>query len=94
LDLAIARAEVTVESLINEAEAARRAAMEARQYSAAVAAIKEKGILSGKRVERNEQGAPGEFADLENMTADELGAFVAKTAAEMLHRPRIRLTIR
>jgi hypothetical protein len=35
--------------------------MEAKQYSAAVAAIKEKGILSGKRIERSERGEPGEF---------------------------------
>jgi len=50
-----------------------------------LAAVKEKGVLTGVRVERNEQGAPGKFADLENMTADELKAFVAKTAAEMLY---------
>jgi hypothetical protein len=53
--------------------------------TAALAAVKEKGVLTGVRVERNEQGSPGEFADLENMTADELRAFVAKTAAEILH---------
>jgi len=29
--------------------------------SAAVAAIKEKGVLSGQRIEREEVGAPGEF---------------------------------
>jgi hypothetical protein len=34
-------------------------------------ARKEKGVLSGKRVERCESGAPGEFADLENMTAEQ-----------------------
>jgi hypothetical protein len=32
------------------------------QFSAAVAAIKEKGVLSGKRVERSERGAPGKLA--------------------------------
>jgi hypothetical protein len=36
------------------------------------------GLLRGKRIERREQGLPGEFADIENMTADELKAFVAK----------------
>jgi hypothetical protein len=30
-------------------------------WSAAVAAIKEKGVLSGKRIERSERGEPGEF---------------------------------
>jgi phage terminase small subunit len=67
---------VTVESLINEAEQARLGAMQAGQYAAAVAAVKEKGVLSGKRVERRESGDPGEFAAIENMTADELRAFI------------------
>ena len=67
---------MTVESLINEAEQARVAAMGAGQFSAAVAAIKEKGILSGKRVERSERGSPGEFDWLENTSADELKAFI------------------
>jgi hypothetical protein len=46
------RAAVTVESLISEAEQARRGAMEAGQYAAAVVAVKEKG-----RVERQAGGA-------------------------------------
>jgi hypothetical protein len=33
-------------------------------------------VLSGQRVERRESGGPGEFAELENMTADELRAFL------------------
>ncbi|HEY4859603.1 MAG TPA: hypothetical protein VII14_06655 [Xanthobacteraceae bacterium] len=78
-------AAVTVESLIDEAEQARRGAMEAGQYAAAVAAVKEKGVLSGKRVERRESGAPGEFADLENMTAEQLAEFIRKQAEESLH---------
>jgi hypothetical protein len=56
-----------------------------RQYAAAVAAVKEKGVLSGKRVERRESGAPGEFADLENMSAGELADFIRKQAEESLH---------
>ena len=79
------RAAVTVESLIDEAEQARRGAMEAGQYAAAVAAVKEKGVLSGKRVERRESGSPGEFADLENMTAEQLADFIRKQAEESLH---------
>jgi hypothetical protein len=31
------------------------------QLSAAIAAIKEKGVLTGKRIERGEVGGPGEF---------------------------------
>lgn len=57
------RAEVTVDSLLAEAEAARRLAMDINQPSAAIAAVKEKGVLSGKRVERSEQGLPGDFDD-------------------------------
>jgi hypothetical protein len=48
---------------------ARLAAMASGQISAAVSAIKEKGVLSGKRIERSEVGAPGEF---ETMTDEEL----------------------
>jgi len=35
--------------------------MENGQLNAAVAAIKEKGVLSSTRIERSEIGAPGEF---------------------------------
>ena len=63
--------------------------MDAGQYAAAVAAVKEKGVLSGKRVERRESGSPGEFAELENMTADELVQFIqegiAPTAGKKEH---------
>jgi hypothetical protein len=67
--LPLAKTVVTAETLINEAEEARQAAMASGQNSAAVAAIKEKGILSGKRIERAEIGTPNEF---ENMTDEEL----------------------
>jgi len=50
--------------------------MESGRYSAAVAAIKEKGILSGKRVERCERGSPGEFDWIENASVGELEAFI------------------
>ncbi|MGB8633490.1 MAG: hypothetical protein WCD69_29635 [Xanthobacteraceae bacterium] len=45
--------------------------------SAAVAAIKEKGVLSGQRIERKEVGAPGEADaqtdnELERALADRL----------------------
>ncbi len=70
------RAVVTVESLIREVDEARALAMSINQPAAAVAAIKEKGVLSGKRVERSEQGLPGEFAELDGMTTDELRAYL------------------
>src|SRR6516165_3907624 len=55
------KAVVTAESLMKEAEEVRVRAMGSGQLTAAVAAIKEKGVLSGKRVERSEVGLPGEF---------------------------------
>jgi phage terminase small subunit len=76
------RAGVTVDSLIAESEQARKGAMNAEQFAAAVAAIKEKGVLSGKRIERSERGQPGEFADLDNMSAGELAEFIRKQAQD------------
>jgi hypothetical protein len=52
-----------------EPEEVRVRAMANGQLSAAVSTIKEKGILSGKRIERSEVGTPGEF---EALTDDEL----------------------
>jgi hypothetical protein len=49
---------------MDEAEQVRVRAMESGQLNAAVAAIKEKGVLSGKRIERSEVGGPGEFDHL------------------------------
>jgi hypothetical protein len=49
---------------------------EAGQNAAAVAALKEIGVLTGIRIERRESGQPGEFADIDNMTAEELIAFL------------------
>jgi hypothetical protein len=43
--------------------------MASKQFSAAIAAIREMGVLSGQRIERREIGAPGEF---EALTDDEL----------------------
>lgn len=68
------RAEVTIESLIGEAEAARVLAMSIDNPAAAVSAIREKGVLSGKRIEKAEHGKPGDFA---NLNDDELEKFIA-----------------
>jgi hypothetical protein len=72
------RAEVTVESLIAEAEEVRKAAFEKGQFAAAIAAIKEKGVLSGKRIERVQTRQPGEF---ENMSDAELLEFLRDGSA-------------
>jgi phage terminase small subunit len=77
------RAAVTRHSLVEEAKTVLAAAKEAKQHSAAVSALKELGILAGVRIERSERGAPGEFAELECMTAAELRAYIAKALAEL-----------
>jgi hypothetical protein len=59
-----ARTIVTTETLINEAEEARVAAMRSGQNSAACTAVKVKSVLSGKWIERAEVGAPGEYEAL------------------------------
>jgi hypothetical protein len=46
--------------------------MEARQFSAAVAATKEIGVLTGHRIERSERGMPGEFDWIDKLSVDEL----------------------
>jgi hypothetical protein len=75
-----ARANVTPESLKNEAEEVRVQAMANGQLSAAINAIKEKGVLSGKRVERSEVGGPGEF---DHMSDEELHAEIMREIAEL-----------
>ena len=52
------------ESLIEQAEEVRKRAMEGNQFSAAISAIREMGVLSGMRIERKEVGPPGAFDDL------------------------------
>lgn len=69
------RVEVTVESLIEEAEAARLLAMSIEAPSAAIAAVREKGVLSGKRVERTASeltGKDGGPIETEDVSAREL----------------------
>jgi hypothetical protein len=69
------RAEVTTASLIDQAEQVFQAAMKTKQYSAAVAALREKAILAGKRIERAEKGEPGEF---DKLTEEQLDALLAE----------------
>lgn len=66
LDRGAVRAEITVESLIAEAEEVRAKALSTGQLSAALQAIREKGVLSDVRIERGEKGAPGEFAGVDS----------------------------
>ncbi len=72
------RVEVTVESLIAEAEEARQGAMQDHQWSAAVAAVKEKGVLSGVRVEKSERKS---INDVRRIHDNELDALIANLVA-------------
>jgi hypothetical protein len=55
---------LTVESIIDELDNAARLAVERGQVQAYVAAIKEKAVMAGLRIERSERGAPHEFSEL------------------------------
>jgi|SRR6516165_7797845 hypothetical protein len=71
--MAAKRNEITQDDLLSELEQARQSALDNQQASAAVAASMGKAKLLGMIVERKESGKPGDF---ENMTADELRAFI------------------
>ena len=53
--------EITLSLLIERADQIFKCATAAGQFNAAINALKELGVLSGKRVERSERGEPGEF---------------------------------
>lgn len=72
------RVEVTLASLLVEAEEARQLAMQLGQPAAAVAAIKEKGVLSGNRVEKSERKT---VSDARTLTDAELDAAIAEALA-------------
>lgn len=71
---------VTLQWLIEKAEEARALAMSNGQASAAVMAVKELGVLSGKRIERSEHGEPGEF---DRMSDEELANYIARESGEI-----------
>lgn len=75
---AAVRAEVTVASLIDEAEEVRAQALKDGQYSAAIAAIREKGVLAGVRVEKRENR---NTVDPNKMSDDELAAIASAGSA-------------
>jgi hypothetical protein len=55
------RPEITQDELIKRADEIFKLAMASGQLGAAVNALKELGILSGRRIERAERGEPGEL---------------------------------
>ena len=69
--------EITLSLLIERADMIFRQAMAAGQFNAAINALKELGVLSGKRVERSERGEPGEF---DRMSDEELREAVTESA--------------
>jgi len=75
-----ARAEVTVASLLNELEDARKLAEKINQPSAAVAATLGKAKVAGLIVDRKEVGKPGDF---EGMNVDQLREYIAREAAAL-----------
>jgi phage terminase small subunit len=73
------KAALSVESLIAEAEAVRMRAMELGQLSAAVAAIREKGILSGLRMEKSDRTI-SDKRSASDWTTAELVAFLNESS--------------
>ena len=65
------RLEITQDELIKRADEIFKLAMASGQLGAAENALKELGILSGKRIERAERGESGEF---DRMSDDEITA--------------------
>ena len=78
------KAEVTAASLIEEAEQVRAAALEAGRFSAAIAAIREKGVLAGVRVEKRESTHK---TDPKAMTDDELALIASAGSAGVVAPP-------
>jgi hypothetical protein len=74
------RLEITQDELIKRADEIFKLAMASGQLGAAVNALKELGILSGKRLERSERGELGEF---DRMSDDELRQAVADRAEQL-----------
>jgi hypothetical protein len=66
----------------------RRHALKSGQLSAPLAAIKEKGVLSGHRIERNEVGASGGFDHLSQNIG--MGSLNVRNLACALKFPYLR----
>ena len=76
--------EITLSLLIERADQIFKRAVAAGQFNAAISALKELGVLSGKRVERSERGEPGEF---DRMSDEELREAVDAQARELGYVP-------
>jgi hypothetical protein len=76
--------EITLAVLIERADQIYRQAMLAGQFNGRISALKELGVLSGKRVERSERGEPGEF---DRISDEELREAVTKIAMELGFTP-------
>ena len=75
-----AKLEIPLAVLIERADQIYRQAMLAGQFNAAISALKELGVLSGKRIERAERGEPGEF---DRMSDEELRREVLEHAEKL-----------
>jgi hypothetical protein len=71
------RSVVTRQSLIEMAKEVYLQARESGQTAAAVAALKEIGVLSGIRIERSERGSPGDFDFLDKLSVEDLRLLAA-----------------
>jgi hypothetical protein len=78
--LASERLEITHDELIKRADEIFKLAMASGQLGAALNALKELGILSGKRIERAERGELGEF---DRMSDEELRREVLEHAEKL-----------
>lgn len=78
------KAEVTTASLIDEAEQVRSKALAAGQFAAAIAAIREKGVLAGVRVEKRESTHK---TDPKALTDDELALIASAGSAGAIAPP-------
>jgi hypothetical protein len=81
--LGAARAEISRKTLIQRLDRVFERACELKQMSAAVSAVKEIGILSGERVEKQERGVPGEYDRLAQMSHAELVEYVTRQLTEL-----------
>jgi hypothetical protein len=71
-DAAAKARNITTQTLIDRIQEIAEKATAEKNYAAALMAYKELGVLSGKRIERRAAGAPGEFAEIESLSSEEL----------------------
>ena len=71
------RSTITRAGLIEMAKEVYVQAKESGQSAAAVAALKEIGVLSGIRIERSERGSPGEYDFIDKLSVEDLRLLAA-----------------